>query len=116
LNELLAVGRNDSLALITTSGAVSANIPLALADPRSLSQQYTVTNVFTAASAINFDAYFLDELTDGAGHGLLLATDTIYLAMYSANKVTADNYVVKLAYRWKEVSLVEYIGIVQSQQ
>lgn len=65
------------------------------------------------------------DLTDGAGHGLLVATDNIWLTCY-ATAATADageNAVLNVAtvnadliYRFKEVSLQEYIGIVQSQQ
>jgi hypothetical protein len=56
------------------------------------------------------------DLTDGAGHGLLLATDQLYLTISSFN-FTNPNYVsCKILFRYKTVSLTEYIGIVQSQQ
>lgn len=63
------------------------------------------------------------DLTDGAGHGILIATDNIWLTIqltvgaidavaYSANGYASCS----LFYRFKDVSLQEYIGIVQSQQ
>lgn len=65
------------------------------------------------------------DLTDGAGHGVLVATDNIWLSIL-ATAATADageNAVLNVAssncdlfYRFKEVTLQEYIGIVQSQQ
>lgn len=80
--------------------------------------------------AFNLLAYSVDnespnvhDLTDGAGHGVLIATDNIYLSMtllsasidggsYTSNgQARAD-----LLYRFKDVTLTEYIGIVQSQQ
>lgn len=58
------------------------------------------------------------DTTDGAGHGILVATDQIYFQFetvaYAAG--TSVNFVIKIMYRFKEVSLQEYIGIVQSQQ
>ena len=56
------------------------------------------------------------DLTDGAGHGVLIATDNIFLQIVSGNTGAANVIAVKILYRWKNVSLQEYIGIVQSQQ
>jgi hypothetical protein len=75
------------------------------------------------------------DLTDGAGHGVIVATDNVYLGMntvLTANgiigsptngDITFDAFLVEgiflycwLLYRFKEVGLTEYIGVVQSQQ
>jgi len=56
------------------------------------------------------------DLTDGAGHGILVATDTFQVAIQSQGYVAAQVYGFKILYRMKTVGLVEYIGIVQSQQ
>lgn len=116
LDDQFTVARNQMLALLSTTSSTSPTIGQALQDPRSLSQFFRSMQVFTAASGLDFKAQFYDDLTDGAGHGLLLATDQFYIQLYSVGQVTADDYVLKIAYRWKIVSLVEYIGIVQSQQ
>lgn len=56
-------------------------------------------------------------LHDGAGHGILVATDNIYLTLITTGPTTVINSLnVKLAYRYKEVNLEEYLGIVSSQQ
>lgn len=56
------------------------------------------------------------DCTDGAGHGVLVGADSIYVAATTANYVTAATFQYKILYRFKEVNLTEYIGIVQSQQ
>lgn len=56
------------------------------------------------------------DLTDGAGHGILVATDNIFVQVISANWVSAPTIRIKIMYRWKIVGLAEFIGIVQSQQ
>ncbi len=56
------------------------------------------------------------DLTDGAGHGILIATDNIFVQGQSVDMTAAGVFRWKILYRFKEVSLVEYIGIVQSQQ
>lgn len=73
---------------------------------------------FTAAGTYGSyqDNMHMVDLTDGAGHGYLVATDFIFAQMQSAGTGAANNTVVKLLYRWKNVGLAEYIGIVQGQQ
>lgn len=56
------------------------------------------------------------DLTDGAGHGLIVATDQIYLSQQTSNFGGPSGCIYRLLYRWKEVGLEEYIGVVQSQQ
>lgn len=56
------------------------------------------------------------DLTDGAGHGLLIATDNIYFGMNTSGFTAAGSSSIKILYRMKNVSVEEYIGIVQSQQ
>lgn len=67
------------------------------------------------------------DLTDGDGHGVLIATDAIQLLISAriTNQATggSGNVVLDTAtllcemlYRYKTVSLTEYIGIVQSQE
>lgn len=57
-----------------------------------------------------------DNLTDGAGHGYLVATDYIFAQVGSQNTNAAQFVDIKILYRWKNVGLQEYIGIVQGQQ
>jgi hypothetical protein len=56
------------------------------------------------------------DLTDGAGHGVLVATDQIYIDVNTVGFAGTAGFNIRLLYRWKSVSLAEYIGIVQSQQ
>lgn len=56
------------------------------------------------------------DLTDGAGHGVLVATDRIFFGASTLGWNNAAAFNARVLYRWKEVGLTEYIGIVQSQQ
>lgn len=59
------------------------------------------------------------DLTDGVGHGVLVATDQLFIGAIqsaAASPITgSDTISVRILYRWKDVSVTEYIGIVQSQ-
>ena len=61
---------------------------------------------------------FVVDLTDGVGHGLLVATDSIFVGNIQTAATSPINASVnvRLLYRWKNVGLSEYIGIVSSQQ
>ena len=80
---------------------------------------FDLRNAFTAAGTGTLNARnnpFVYDMTDGAGHGVLIATDNIFVQGNTTNQVSASIFRFKILYRFKEVSLVEYIGIVQSQQ
>lgn len=74
-----------------------------------------------AASTASIDWAFEDfiDLTDGAGHGILVATDTIFVGCIQTNAnspFTAGGAIAaRIFYRMKDVGIQEYIGIVQSQ-
>lgn len=56
------------------------------------------------------------DLTDGAGHGILVATDNLFLTISSFQTGIICSAGAKVMYRWKDVTMTEYVGIVQGQQ
>lgn len=91
-----------------------------LADPNCLARlEQNLRNAFTAAGTgmlQNRIDPLVWDFTDGAGHGILVATDNIFVAALTSGQAGASQFTWKLSYRFKKVSLVEYIGIVQQQQ
>jgi hypothetical protein len=76
-------------------------------------------NAFTAGGSVSqpqCDIFQVMDLTDGAGHGILIATDSIFIAVSETGYTGPNNIAVKIMYRLVEVGLQEYIGLVQSQQ
>lgn len=105
-------------ASTTSSGGTPA--VLSLDNPRVLTaMQMQLRNAFTAAGTGMLESSLQPQefdFTDGAGHGVLVATDNIFLQALTAGQAGASSFRWKILYRFKRVSLVEYIGIVQSQQ
>jgi len=62
------------------------------------------------------DRVFSRDLTDGAGNGILVATDNIYTQVSSAGSGATQSVGVKILYRIYGASVIEYVGIVQGQQ
>lgn len=55
------------------------------------------------------------DLTDGAGHGVLIGTDSVFGQIQSSGTGATNSALVKLLYRFKNVGMFEWIGMVQSQ-
>lgn len=70
----------------------------------------------TAAGIVSDEGPVIHDLTDGAGHGFLIATDNIFMQIVSAATSGPLTQNCKILYRWKDVSTIEYVGIVQGQQ
>lgn len=106
--------------LLTTNPSPSTGLNIALQDPRNISVFRHLGQTGAASNAgfqfTNEAFHREDDLTDGAGHGILVATDNLNINIQSSGTGIVNNFVLQVGYRWKEVALVEYIGIVQSQQ
>ena len=117
-NPVAGVTAQAATLSFTTRANVTA--PAAISDPACFAFfERTSVNSFTAAGSGTYEvtgAPHIWDCTDAAGHGILVATDNIFIGATTANSTTAGLFGYKIMYRFKEVSLTEYIGIVQSQQ
>lgn len=114
-----AVVRGTQFSLATASSGTTA-VVLFLDNPICIARLSTeLTNAFTAAGTgmlQNRNDPSVWDFTDGAGHGILVATDNLFIVAGTVGQNAASFFTWKISYRFKRVSLVEYIGIVQSQQ
>jgi hypothetical protein len=115
----------------TAAGEVAYSITANLATSSSGTTAYLASNpkvidfvsrfkneAFTAAGTYYTvsDNPVVHDLTDGSGHGVLVATDSMYVQVISASTGNTNTIVCAILYRFKDIGLQEYIGIVQSQQ
>lgn len=105
---------------VTFTTATQGNNLASFSDGNTIAKlKWSMVRAFTAAQGIAADSESVKsvDLTDGAGHGLLVATDKLYCQVSSALQ-TPDLAEVKfkIMYRFKTVGMREYVGIVQSQQ
>jgi len=92
---------------------------IGLSNPQTFAQASLIARgAFTAAGS--YESIYRGDIecdcTDGAGHGVLVATDNLFFGANTVGFVGAATFGCKLLYRFKIVKLEEYIGIVQSQQ
>ncbi len=105
-----AVASSTQQAVLSTSGSEDLLVS---------TQTFAVTALdVNLATSVGFhiqDRVSSTDLTDGAGHGILIGTDSIFLTVASDLTTVVNIVTARLLYRYKEVSLTEYIGMVQSQ-
>lgn len=105
------------VANVTTNPVIPATFSAAVLDPKILSVWMLGSATFGAPATVDtFYPFYEEDLTDGAGHGILVASDSLYFNIFSLLTAQANHVGWRIGYRFKEVDLVEYIGIVQSQQ
>lgn len=113
---------SDFLLLLSTTqviangtAATTANLATTRDDPHVLAvatqnQALATNGAYVQQNPIVFD------LTDGAGNGALLATDQFFLTIATVGATTAITGSAKILYRLYSAGVMEYVGIVQSQQ
>lgn len=112
---------DSSLTISLCTGDISGDTEFELlGDPRTLAG-FRRTQAFDGS--IGSGGFQLQQtypvevdLTDGAGHGVLVATDNIFAVMKSSSTTVSNQAWVKMLYRQKRVGVLEYVGIVQAQQ
>jgi len=92
---------------LTTSSQAAL---VTLNDPDILAR-YSDVVAFTTSGATRTQLIVKQDLTDGAGHGLIVATNAIFIGVIGSSQSGALTARCRLAYRFKNVSLQEFIGL-----
>lgn len=109
---------------VSTRSNGTTNVPtFGSADPYSImhfAKNISIEGIATAGTS-GITVYDSDsrDLSDGAGHGVLMGMDTIYiqftaLSQFSAGTSVAPSANLCIWYRWKNVGFSEYVGMVTS--
>lgn len=105
---------NVTYYLCTKNPGTSAQPANQAVDGSVLATLLTSSNETTSGAIVQNSPIAVD-LTDGSGHGVLLATDSVFLQFVNGTGSAATPQ-CRVLYRFKEVSVTEFIGIVQAQE
>lgn len=84
-------------------------------DPKTFA--VAVTGNVLVTSGVTLRQYPIHiDLTDGAGNGMLIATDRLTVVGAGIGNAVVGDYICKVGYRMTNIGIAEYVGIVQSQQ
>lgn len=88
-------------------------------------ERFRISRMLVTSGAFDlaFSVSPIIDLTDGNGHGVLVASPQLYAGMILTNSTSADLFdagvdqfcACRVLYRWKEVGLEEFLGIAQGQ-
>lgn len=95
---------------------VSTQSGPSMSNSRMFYSRQLIINFAANSSSMVPDINTSNDFSDGAGHGYLVATDSLFFGISSTVTSILNKAAFRIHYRFKEVSLAEYIGIVQSQQ
>lgn len=84
-------------------------------DPKTFAVAVTGNILVVEGVAMRIYPIHLD-LTDGAGNGILIATDRLTVVGAGIGNAVVGDYICKVGYRMTNITIAEYVGIVQSQQ
>lgn len=98
----------------TGTACTLARLNSQLLNPNALSFCWDIINDSVKSGTTVWP--FQHRLDDGAGHGVLVAVDRMNLTIGSLTGTAASVVTVKILYRMINVSVMEYIGLVQAQQ
>jgi len=95
----------------------SVTVPASISDPGVIDVLSFANGGTAGVSLTNGEGVIDHDLTDGAGHGMILATDNFYLLWRGGSGSGNAGFIsAVLVYRWKNIGLQEYLGVVQEQQ
>ncbi len=103
---LSAIDNNQSIEVSLTSRSIGAT-PASLAEPNLLAKfnRNNQTQSVTAASVYGYnqDNIITFDLTDGAGHGILVTSANLYFQQNSTNTAVTNTFGVRIFYRFKQI-------------
>ncbi len=110
INELTTVANSHVNGSVGTATQPSA-------DDATTFAHFNYDAIVATAVGFQFYSRSMDavDLTDGAGHGFLIGVNSIFLSCNSALTALVNEIHYRILYRFKEVPLAEYIGIVSAQ-
>ena len=82
-----------------------------LDDPDVVIRDYKENNLVGAAGMYEVTGYKRYDFTDGAGHGIIIATPQLFWAVQGTSQGSALTLAGRLFYRFKNVSLTEFVGL-----
>lgn len=108
------------LATNTPGNAVQGTAGSVARFENQINDHRTVSSVFETAALTTSGSFFdrqpfQDNLEDGAGHGVLVATDSMTMVVSGTGNTAVLTATAKITYRLINVGISEYVGIVQSQ-
>jgi len=96
-------------------GSTEVTMTADIANPRIMFPA-VLGRSFLTSGMTGFELPIHVDCTDGNGNGIIIATDTIFITYGAFSSTIVSKAVCKMKYRLINVGVIEYVGLLQSQQ
>ena len=111
-----ATPQRHSAVLSTATVDIGAGLSTIQSSVNAITtDQFLTFQAGAGATVFTRDVAKVYDLTDGAGHGVIIASKSINLIISTFNTATSNRVVVRILYRYKEVTITEFITLAQFQ-
>jgi len=108
-------GLIDAVTFEIQLTTASQSIIIGLGDPDVFFRYGHSIDFITGGSEVLTKLVGYTPLNDGAGHGIIVASPSIFLGLDTANVATLESASVAVMYRFKNIGLTEFIGLTIAQ-
>lgn len=105
-----ATGSGRTVALTTTSQTAMQ----VLSNPDVVLMYNDLITITTSGLYVETNPKFYD-FTDRAGHGIIIATESLFLSVIGTSQTAAQTARCRIFYRFKNVNVNEFIGLAIQQ-
>lgn len=116
----VSVGANGSTRMYLSTTSWAAAEPTLLQQTGRVICKNSVQHIYigTSTGGSSEELEKIIDITDGVGHGILVAVDTLYVGVIgtASSGLSGGNVSARILYRWKKIGLTEWIGMSQSQK
>lgn len=102
-------------ALLGTRAPVGALSASQSATDHIITDQFATIQAGAGSTVLGRQASLMYDLTDGVGHGLIIASKSVAGHISTFNTGIANRVVIRMLYRYKEVGLTEFLTMSQFQ-
>ncbi len=107
-NAFLDGATGDQFSMQVTKTSQTAM--LSPANPNLIARVNMQYVVVTSGSMLQ-KTFEIDDLTDGAGHGLLVGGNSVFVGIEGTSLAAAKTAQFQLQYRMKNINIQEYVGL-----
>lgn len=111
-NNISEVDSNLQIGLTTKNFGTTGYNP---SEP-SIIAYHTFYSKITTSGQMGIQYPYVFDCSDGAGHGILVATPNVYGCIVSSSTGLTNVADIAILYRLVDIRTIEFLGIVQSQQ
>jgi len=110
-----SIGDGATASLIRNQLTTSSQTAAIAMDNPDMVDFWRSDIIITTSGLYTVDRPIIHDFTDGAGHGIIIATSDLFLGVQGTSQTAALQTNVRLLYRFKNIGVDEFVGLAIQQ-